>query len=296
MNRLNYHHLQYFWLVAKERSLTRASASLRLSPSTLSGQIHTFERMLGQQLFARVGRRLELTDAGRIVYRYADDIFTLGTEMQDAIQDHPAGLPLRLQVGVADAVPKMVASVLLRPVLTMTERVVLTCVEGSPERLLNCLTTHEVDVVLADAPCTAHPNIKVLSHLLTRCPVVIMGTKELARRYRKNFPRSLRGAPLLLPTPHANLHRSMEQWLSEHSITPQIMGEFDDQALLVELGQAGLGLFPVPAAIERTISGRFPVHRVGVVTEVNESFYAITTERRISHPAVVAICKKHIHV
>ena len=251
MNRLNYHHLQYFWLVAKERSLSRASARLRLAPSTLSGQIHSFERVLGQQLFARVGRRLELTDAGRLVYRYADDIFTLGTEMQDALQDHPAGLPLRLQVGIVDAVPKMVASVLLRPVLSMPERVVLTCIEGPPERLLTCLSTHEVDVVFADAPCTAHPTIKVLSHLLTRCPVVILGTKEHARRYRKNFPRSLRGAPLLLPTPQANLHRSMEQWLSEYSITPKIMGEFDDQALLVELGQAGLGLFPVPAAIGR---------------------------------------------
>ncbi|MBU4199476.1 MAG: transcriptional activator NhaR [Verrucomicrobia bacterium] len=295
MNRLNYHHLQYFWLVAKEHSLARASARLRLAPSTLSGQIHAFERVLGQQLFARVGRRLELTDVGRLVYRYADDIFTLGTEMQDAILDHPAGLPLRLQVGIADAVPKMVASVLLQPVLAIPERMILTCVEDTPERLLALLTTHEVDIIFADAPCTAHPRVNVLSHLLMRGPVVIVGTKEHARRYRKGFPRSLRGAPLLLPTPHANLHRSMEQWLSEHSITPKIMGEFDDQALLVELGQAGLGLFPVPAAIERTICSRFPVQRVGVITEVQESFYAITVERRISHPAVAAICKNHIH-
>lgn len=295
MNRLNYHHLQYFWLVAKERSLARASARVRLAPSTLSGQIHAFERVLGQQLFTRVGRRLELTDTGRLVYRYADDIFTLGTEMQDAILDHPAGLPLQLQVGIADAVPKMVASVLLHPVLTMPKSVILTCIEGSPERLLTSLTTNEVDVVFADAPCTAHPRTRVLSHLLMRCPVVIMGTKEHARHYRKNFPRSLRGAPLLLPTPQANLHRSMEQWLSELSIAPKIMGEFDDQALLVELGQAGLGLFPIPAAIERTICSRFPVHRVGLVKEVHESFYAIVAERRIAHPAVVAICKKHIH-
>jgi LysR family transcriptional activator of nhaA len=296
MKRLNYHHLQYFWLVAKERSLARASARLRLAPSTLSGQIHAFERVLGQQLFARVGRRLELTDAGRLVYRYADDIFTLGTEMQDAIQDHPTGLPLRLQIGIADAVPKTVASVLLRPVLSMPERMILTCVAGPPERLLGLLTTHEVDIVFADAPCTVHPRVKVLSHLLARCPVVIMGTKEHAQRYRKGFPRSLGGAPLLLPAPQASLHRSMEQWLSEHSIAPQIMGEFDDQGLLVELGAAGLGLFPVPTAVERTIRSRFPVHRVGVVTEVHESFYAITVERRISHPAIVAICKNHIHV
>jgi LysR family transcriptional regulator, transcriptional activator of nhaA len=295
MNRLNYHHLQYFWLVAKERSLARAAARVRLASSTLSGQVHAFERALGQQLFARVGRRLELTDAGRLVYRYADDIFTLGAEMQDTLQDRPAGLPLRLQVGIADAVPKMVASVLLGPVLAMPEPVILTCVEGPPERLLAALTTHEVDIVFADAPCTAHSRIKVLSHLLTRCPVVILGTKALARRYRKDFPRSLRGAPLLLPTPQANLHRSMEQWLSEHAIVPQIMGEFDDQALLVELGQAGLGVFPVPAAIERAICRRFPVHRVGLVPEVSESFYAITVERRLSHPAVEAICRKHIH-
>jgi LysR family transcriptional activator of nhaA len=294
MNRLNYHHLFYFWLVARERGLTRACAKIRLSPSTLSGQIHTFERVMGQQLFVRAGRRLELTDAGRLVYRYADDIFALGAEMQDALQDHPTGLPLRLQVGIADAVPKMVASVLLQPVLAMPERVTLTCIEGSPERLLAALTSYEVDIVFTDVPCTAHPGIKVISHLLTRCPVVILGTQEHARRYRKNFPHSLRGAPLLLPTPQANLHRSMEQWLSERSITPQIMGEFDDQALLLELGQAGLGLFPVPIAIERTIRSRFPVHRVGVVTDIQESFYAITVERRIAHPAIAAICKEHI--
>jgi LysR family transcriptional activator of nhaA len=295
MNRMNYHHLQYFWQVAKEGSLTRAAARLRLSPSTLSGQIHAFERVLGQQLFARVGRRLEITAAGRVVYRYADDIFTLGTEMQDALQDRPAGLPLRLQVGVVDAVPKMVASILLRPVLDMPEQVVLTCVEGSLEKLLTSLTTHEVDVVFADVPCTALPRIRVLSHLLSRGPVSILGTQELARRYRKNFPMSLRGAPLLLPTPQANLHRSMEQWLSEHAIVPQIMGEFDDQALLVEFGQAGLGLFPVPAVIERVLRSRFPVHRVGLVDEVHEAFYAITVERRVSHPAVEAICRKHVH-
>ena len=250
---------------------------------------------MGQQLFARVGRRLELTDAGRLVFRYADDIFALGAELQDAMQDHPAGAPLRVQVGIVDAVPKMVASLLLQPVLCMPERPVLSCVEGSPERLLACLTTHEVDVVLADAPCTAHPAVKVLSHLLMRCPVAIMGTKELAERYKKGFPRSLQGAPLLLPTPQANLHRSMEQWLSEQAITPRIMGEFDDQALLVELGQAGLGLFPVPAAIERAICRRFPVLRVGIVKEVYESFYAITVERRSAHPAVEAICKNHMH-
>jgi LysR family transcriptional activator of nhaA len=295
MNRLNYHHLHYFWLVAKEQSLTRASARLRLAPSTLSGQIHAFERVLGQQLFARVGRRLELTYVGRLVYRYADDIFTLGTEMQDALQDHPGGRPLRLQVGIADAIPKPMTSLLLQPVLAMKERVVLTCIEGPPERLLESLSSHEVDIVFADAPCTAHPTIKVLSHLLVRCPVVIMGTKAHARRFRKGFPLSLRGAPLLLPTSQANLHRSMEQWLSEHSITPQIMGEFDDQALLVEMGHAGLGLFPIPAAIERTICSRFPVHRIGVISDIHESFYALTAERRVSHPAVAAICENHIH-
>lgn len=295
MNRLNYHHLQYFWLVAKERSLARAAARLRLASSTLSGQIHAFERVLGQPLFTRVGRRLELTDAGRLVYRYADDIFTLGTEMQDALQDHPAGLPLRLQVGIADAVPKAVAGAFLRPVLSTPGQTVVTCVEGHPDRLLASLTAHEVDIVFADAPCTAHPRIKVLSYLLMRCPVVIMGTKELARRYRGGFPRSLNGAPLLLPTPQANLHRSMEQWLSEHTIAPQILGEFDDQAMMVELGQAGVGLFPAPAATERTLRSRFPLHRIGIIGEVQESYYAITVERRITHPAVAAICRKHIH-
>jgi LysR family transcriptional activator of nhaA len=290
MNNLNYHHLLYFWLVARERGLVNACAKLRLSPSTISGQIHALESTLDQKLFQKKGRRLELTDMGRVVYRYADEIFTLGKELQDAIHDRPVGKPLRLQVGIVDVVPKLVAKQMLAPVLALEIPVRLVCVEGRLERLMAALAMHELDVVLADSVAGSTASIRAFSHLLVDCPIAFLGAKKWYQRYRKNFPGSLRGAPLLLPTENTALRRALDHWLSDMNMLPQIMGEFDDRALLEVFGESGLGLFPVPSLIADTVVKQLGVRKIGVLKEVREKYYAITVERRITHPAVAAIC------
>jgi len=290
MDRLNYHHLLYFWLVARKRGLANACAKLRLSPSTISGQIHALEHTLDQKLFLKKGRRLELTDMGRIVYRYADEIFTLGKELQDAIHDRPVGKPLHLQVGIVDVVPKLMAKRILAPALALETPVRLICVEDRLERLMAALAMHELDVVLADSASGSSSTIKAFNHLVIDCPVAMLGTKKLYERYHGDFPRSLRGAPLLLPTLNTALRRAMDHWLSDMSMMPQIMGEFDDRALLEVFGESGLGLFPVPSLIADTIVKQLKVQKIGVLKEIREKFYAITVERRVTHPGVAAIC------
>ena len=290
MNRLNYHHLLYFWLVARERGLTNACAKLRLSPSTISGQIHALEHTLDQKLFAKKGRRLELTDMGRIVYRYADEIFTLGKELQDAIHDRPVGKPLRLQVGIVDVVPKLVAKRMMAPVLELGIPVRLVCVEGRLDRLMASLAMHELDVVIADSACDSSSTIKAFNHVINDCPITLLGSEKIYQRFRKNFPASLRGAPFLLPTVNTALRRAMDHWLSDMNMMPQIMGEFEDRALLDVFGESGLGLFPVPSLIADTVIKQLGVRRIGVIKDIREKFYAITVERRITHPAVAAIC------
>jgi len=290
MNRLNYHHLLYFWLVARERGLANACAKLRLSPSTISGQIHALEHTLDQKLFAKKGRRLELTDMGRIVYRYADEIFTLGKELQDAIHDRPMGKPLRLQVGIVDVVPKLVAKRMIAPALDLGMSVRLVCVEGRLERLMASLAMHELDVVLADSACDSSSTIKAFNHVVVDSPITLLGSENIYQKFRKNFPASLRGAPFLLPTVNTALRRAMDHWLSDMNMMPQIMGEFDDRALLDVFGEAGLGIFPVPSLIAESVVKQLGVRRIGVLKEIREKFYAITVERRITHPAVAAIC------
>ncbi len=290
MNRLNYHHLLYFWLVARERGLANACAKLRLSPSTISGQIHALEHTLDQKLFTKKGRRLELTDMGRIVYRYADEIFTLGKELQDAIHDRPAGKPLRLQVGIVDVIPKLVVKRMLAPALSLGIPVHLICVEDRLERLMASLAMHELDVVLADSTGESSVSLKTFNHLVMDCPTVMLGSKKLYQRCCGKFPLSLRGAPLLLPTMNTALRRAMDHWLSDKNMLPQIMGEFDDRALLEVYGESGLGIFPVPALIADAVVKQFKVWKIGVLKEIREKFYAITVERRITHPAVAAIC------
>jgi LysR family transcriptional regulator, transcriptional activator of nhaA len=290
MDRLNYHHLLYFWLVARERGLANACAKLRLSPSTISGQIHALEHTLDQKLFRKKGRRLELTDMGRIVYRYADEIFTLGKELQDAIHDRPVGKPFRLQVGIVDVVPKLVAKQMLAPALAIGTPIHLICVEDRLDRLMTALSMHELDVVLADSVSDSSATIKAFNHLIIDCPVAILGAKKLHQRYHGKFPRSLRGAPLLLPTVNTALRRSMDHWLSDMSMMPQIMGEFDDRALLEVFGELGMGLFPVPSLLADTVCKQLNVQKIGVLKEIRERFYAITVERRVTHPGVAAIC------
>jgi LysR family transcriptional activator of nhaA len=295
MEWLNYHHLLYFWLVTREGGLARASAQLRLAPSTISGQIRALEHSLGEKLFQKSGRRLAPTEIGRLVFRYADEIFTVGRELQDAIRGRPVGRPLALTVGVADVVPKLVARRLLEPALKLPEPVRLLCRQDRSDRLLADLATHGLDVVIADAPPSPQVRVRAFSHLLGECPVMIFGAPELARRYRRGFPASLDGAPLLLPTENTSLRRSLDQWFAAHAIRPQVVGEFEDSALLKVFGQAGTGLFAAASIIAREVRRQYQVSSVGLVPEVRERFYAITVERRLKHPAVVAISEAARH-
>jgi LysR family transcriptional activator of nhaA len=289
MDWLNYHHLLYFWSTAKEGSVTQAAAELRLAQSTVSAQIRQLERVLDERLFRREGRRLVLTDVGRLVYRYADEIFGLGRELLDAVRDRPTGRPLRFNVGIADQVPKLIAHRLLAPALGLDVPVHLTCNEGKTAQLLGDLATHALDVVITDTPLGPETSVRAFNHLLGECGVTFYGTPAAVRRVQRRFPRSLAAAPLLLPTPGTTLRRSLDQWFAAHDLRPDVVAEFEDTALLTVFGQAGLGLFPGPTALEREIRRQYGVTVAGRLTEVRERFFAISVERRLKHPAVVAI-------
>lgn len=291
MEWLNYHHLLYFWTVAKEGSVARATRQLRLAQPTISGQIRQLEQRLDQKLFQRQGRALVLTDVGRVVYRYADEIFGLGRELMDVLKNHPHGRPVRLRVGIADAVPKLIAKRLLEPAFGLEQPVQLVCREGRADRLLAELALHALDLVIADAPIPPQVGVKGFSHLLGECGVTIFAAPALAQKHRRRFPLSLDGAPMLLPTDDNVLRRSLDQWLGARGIRPWIAGEFEDPALLKTFGQAGRGLFAGPSVIEREIGRQYGVRVVGRLDEVRERFYAISAERRLEHPAVVALTR-----
>lgn len=289
MEWINYHHLLYFWTVARAGSIVKASEELRLAQPTISGQIRTLEDTLGEKLFTRVGRNLVLTDVGHVVYRYADEIFGLGRELLDTLKGRPSGRPIKLHVGISDAMPKMISHRLLQPALALEGPVQLICREDKTERLLAELAVHGLDMVLTDAPIAGAARVRAFNHLLGECTVSFFGTTELARQYKRDFPRSLEGAPLLLPTDNALLRRSLEQWFESLGVRPRIIAEFEDSALLKVFGQHGAGLFPAPSALESEICEQYHVRSIGRAEGVIERFYAITVERRIKHPAVAAI-------
>ena len=289
MEWLNYHHLLYFWVVACHGSVTRAAAELRLAQPTVSTQLRTLEEVLGEKLFARTGRRLVLTDVGRLVFRYADEIFGLGRELLETVKGRPTGQPMRLTVGIADAVPKLIAYRLLRPALAVAEPVRIICREDMPDRLLAELAVHGLDLVLSDTPIGPTTKVRAFNHLLGECGVTFFGTPALARTCRRGFPRSLGGAPVLLPTDNTALRRSLDDWFESEDVRPRVVSEFEDSALLMAFGQAGMGLFPAPSAIERQVRSQYGVVVVGRLDAVCERFYAISGERRLKHPAVVAI-------
>jgi len=290
MEWLNYHHLLYFWSMAREGSLARASAELRLSQSAIMGQIRALENSLGEKLFVKSGRKLVLSETGRMVYRYADEIFTLGRELQDTLNDRPVGRPLRVTVGVADVIPKLIARELLEPAMRLPGSISLVCREDVSDRLLAELALHELDVVLTDAPASSHVKVKAFNHLLGECGIVFLGNPELVSRYKRGFPASLNGAPVLLPTENTALRRELDHWFKENDIQPRITGEFDDNALMNVFGQSGAGLFPAASIIEKELKRQYQVHLAGRLPQVQQRFYAITVERRLVHPAAVAIC------
>jgi LysR family transcriptional regulator, transcriptional activator of nhaA len=288
---VNYHHLLYFWLVAREGSLARAGAELRLAQSTISKQIHQFEDALGHALFTKSGRNLVLTDSGRVVFRYAEEIFSLGREMLDTLKDRPVGRPLRVTVGVADVVPKVVAERVLAPALALTGPVRLVCREDKPDRLLANLALHEFDVILTDAPANPAVKVRAFSHLLGESEIAFFGRDDLARKLRPGFPGSLATAPILLPTDNTVLRRSLDQWFDATGLRPNIVGEFEDSALLKVFGLRGAGVFPAPKAVRNDVEEQYKVAFIGTIPTVLERLYAVTVERRIKHPAVVAICE-----
>lgn len=289
MEWLNYHHLLYFWTVAKEGSIARACEKLRLAQPTISGQLRLLEETLGEKLFAKQGRGLAMTEVGQVVYRYADEIFGLGRELQDVLKGRPRGRPLRLLVGVSELVPKLIAYRVLQPVLTMAEPVQIVCDEDTPDRLLAELAEHRVDVVLSESPIPPTIPVKAFNHLLGTCTVTVFAAPKLATRYRKDFPACLDGAPILLPMEGSSLRRSMEQWFDSLNIRPALVGEFKDGALMKTFGQAGAGLFAAPSAIEREIREHYKVVPIGRIDSIVERYYAISVERKLKHPAVVAI-------
>ena len=289
MEWLNYHHLFYFWTAAKEGSITQAGRQLRLAQPTITGQIRALESALGEKLFIRSGRSLVMTEVGRVVFRYAQEIFSLGREMTDVVSGRPAGRPSRLIVGVSDVLPKHVAFRLLEPALSLPEPVQLVCYEDRPERLLAELSTFGMDLVLADTPVSPSVRVRAFSHLLGSCGVTIFGRPDLAATYRRRFPAALDGAPFLLPLENSTARRSLDAWFEEQNIRPRVVGEFQDRALLQAFGQAGKGLFAAPSVAEPEIGRRHGVSVIGRTEAVRESFYAITVERKLKHPAVVAI-------
>jgi len=291
MEWLNYHHLYYFWSVARDESVSRASERLRLAPSTISAQVTKLEDVLGSKLFIRVGRNLELSETGRIVYRFADEIFTLGLEMLDTVKGRPTSGPLRLVVGIVDALPKLVVRKLLEPALRLPQQIHLVCHEGKEKQLLSELAVHGLDMVLTDTPVRPGLSVRAFSHFLGECGVSFFAAHRLASRLREKFPQSLNGAPILLPSPMSALRGSLDQWFDSLEIRPKIIGEFDDQALLKAFGQSGDGVFAVPAVIEEDVCRQYDVGVVGHADAVREKFYAISVERIVKHPAVVAIQK-----
>jgi LysR family transcriptional activator of nhaA len=289
MDWLNYHHLLYFWSVAREGSVVGAAGRLGLAQPTVSSQIRALEAALGERLFTRSGRSLVLTEPGRLVYDYADQIFSLGRELVDAVKDRPTGRALRLTVGVVDVMSKVIAHRLLAPALTIGQPVHLVCREDRPERLMAELSVHGLDLVLADAPISPAIKVKAFAHLLGESGVSFFATSRIARRLRGRFPTSLNQAPILLPTDNTMLRRHLDQWLADKHLRPTIVGEFEDSALLSVFAQAGSGVMAAPSVLEPEMRTEFGLRVIGRVNEIRERFYALSVERRIKHPALVAI-------
>lgn len=289
MEWLNYHHLRYFQAVAKEGGLRPAAEKLHVSQPSISAQIRELEEALGEKLFRRSGRRKVLTEAGQVALRHADEIFSLGHELVSAIKQRPTTRPMRLHVGVADALPKLVAHEILKPVLGDAPPVHVTCREGKPEDLLAQLAAHRLDIVLADEPAPSSVKIRAFNHLLGESGVAICATAGLAAKLRRGFPRSLHGAPAMLPAENSALRRSLESWFRALQIQPRVVAEFEDAALMKEVAANGRAFVPVPSVVVREAVGRYRLREVGATDRVRDQYYAITAERTITHPLVSLI-------
>ena len=289
LNSLNYKHLRYFWMVAKTGSIATAAAQLHLTPHAISGQLSEFAQALGVQLFRRAGRNLELTEAGRRVARSAEQIFTAGDELLELVRSSQLASPQPFRVGCADSVSKLIACRLVEPALKLDEPVRLVCREGRLDNLLADLAVHRLDLVIADRPIPAHFSVRAYSHLLGESPMTAFATADLAARLGTRFPACLDDAPVLFPGEDFAIRARLLQWLEGCDVHVRVIGEFDDSAMMKAFGQSGAGVFFAPAAIAAQVCDQYQVVALGTVDAVVEQVYAITTERRISHPATVAI-------
>jgi LysR family transcriptional activator of nhaA len=286
---LNYHHLLYFYTVAREGSVARAAQVLRLAQPTLSGQIRKLEQVLDEKLFERRGRGLVLTEMGRVAFRYAEEIFSLGNELVDTLRGRPTSRPPRLAIGIADALPKLVAHRLLVASRLSEQGVQLVLREGKTDDLLAALAAQAFDLVITDAPLPSHLKVRAFNHLLGESSVTWFAAPALARRLRPRFPRSLEGAPVLLPTDNTAMRRALDQWLGDQGIRPRLVAEIEDSALLKVFGQHGAGVFAAPSVVAAEVRRQYGVQALGLASGVRERFYAITVERRITHPGTAAI-------
>lgn len=289
MAQLNYKHLRYFWTVAKSGSIARAANQLHVTAQSISGQLTEFQTTLGARLLRRAGRGLELTDAGRRILRYADDIFGLGDELLTVVRDPRSQSVMPIRIGVADSVPKSVAYHVIEPILHMQERVYVICREGRLVSLIADLAVHRLDMVIADRPMPTDIKVKAFNHLLGSSDLSVFASSKLAKTLRGPFPASLQGAPLLLPGESAAIRSPLERWLEAQNVQPRVVGEFDDGALLKAFGQGGAGLFVAPTAIAEYVCAQYHVQPVGRIDSITEDLYAISTERRLRHPAILAI-------
>jgi len=290
--RLNYQHLLYFWSVVRNGSLTKACTELHLSAPTVSAQLRTFEERLGSRLLMKSGRTLVPTEAGRLVFSYAEEIFALGADLLNALAQRPTHKPMRVVAGIDDVVPKEIAQRLVNAALNLEQPVQLMCREGTLHELLKALGLRELDVVISDSPVTPSLNLRAYNHYLGGCDVSWMAAPALAKSLRAGFPRSLDGAPLLLPTSDTAIRRALDQWLDRHEVRPLIAGEFEDYALLREFARAGRGVAPVPSILLKQLRQESGLRELGPARKVRGEFYAISMERSIKHPAVLAICNQ----
>ncbi|MBV1776508.1 transcriptional activator NhaR [Burkholderiaceae bacterium DAT-1] len=295
MHTLNFKHLQYFWMVARAGGVMRASEQLHVTPQAISGQLRLLEESLGATLLQKQGRGLELTDMGRLVLSYADEIFSLGEELKEAVSIGPAGVPREFRVGIGDMVPKTVAFHLLQPALQLNPPQRLICREGQMLALLGELAMHRLDLVIADRPLTAEANIKGFNHLLGESSLTVMGTPALCQQYAGTFPACLHGAPFMLPGPDSAIRPRLLSWLAQRQIKLRVVAECDDGALLKAFGKAGAGFFIAPTVLKEEVAADYAVTAIGELTGLSEQFYAISVERQIRHPAVLAVSEQARH-
>lgn len=289
MRHLNYNHLLYFWAVAREGSITKASELLHITPQTISGQIKLLEETIGEPLFQRQGRGLMLTETGQVVHIYADEIFSIGSELTQRLRSKEPGKPLELNVGIVNSIAKLIAYRIIAPVLNLDDPVRIVCWEGDLEKLLSDLAIHKLDLILSDRLMPTGLSVKAYNHVLGDSTVSFFAQNRMAASYQKKFPQSLHEAPMLMPVSANSLRRSLDDWFEKIEVTPKIVAEFDDSALLKAFGEAAVGVFPAPTAIKKEVEHMYHASVIGEVKELKETYYAISPERKIKHPGVMSI-------